>query len=166
MDEIQEKQPPDVLTSDTENRTRIEPQDAPEGQREKYRVFRAYNTGMWNGPRRENKQSVRRQDNLHRFDSLASRLDLTTYQKKRGRHLVDELNFANFSNQTTTADMVMWAICVAVANADVPGGMTRYWPLSSSKRNESLIGEVAATLNMDTDKQMSVLQRVLARTDL
>lgn len=127
MEHIEEQQPPSVLTSDTDNRTTIDPREAPPDQREKYRRFRAWNTGMWNGPKRENTQQFRRQDDLHCYDSVAAQCGLTPYQKERGRRLLDTFSIADYTNYNVSAAAVIFALCVVVANEDVDDG-TRYWP--------------------------------------
>lgn len=165
MERIQEKEPPEVITSDTENATTIPVDEAPPAKREKFRKFRAYNTGLWNGPRRENKTAIMRQDNLHLYDAIASQIELTDYQQKRGRVALDRIELNDFGGPNLTVDLVIWSICVIVANDDVPEG-TRYWPHPQTKSNDGLIEQVANDLGMDLSKQMSVLQRVMARTDI
>lgn len=148
MEHIQEKQPPDVITSDTENQTIIPVDKAQPEKQEKFRRFRAYNTGLWNGPRRENKKAVHRQDDLHLYDSIASQVCLTQYQKARGRRLLDSISVDSYTTQNggdRPTKSVIFAICIAVANDDVPKG-TRYWPHPDTKSNDHDFERVAESI--------------------
>jgi len=167
MEHSKEREPPDVITSDTENATKIQPKEAPPGKREKFRRFRAYNTGTWNGPKRENKDIVHRQDNLHRYDSIASSVELNEYQKSKGRTLLDEFDFRR---EGIKVDNIIFGICVAVANADVNDG-TRYWPQPPKQKEEYDIedtnfDDVADSLGLDWKDQMSAIKKVQSRVDL
>lgn len=156
MENLTEKRPPNVLTSDTENATIIPVGEAPPAQHQKYANFRAYNTDLWNGPRRENKEAIRRQDNLHIYDALASELELTDYQKKEGRRIFDDLNIRSFGKKV---EYIIFAVCVLVANRDVPDGH-RYWPHPQAQNNSELFAETARALDMNRSEQLSVVQQV------
>lgn len=160
MEHIDEKQPPDVLTSDGENATTIPVDEAPPHKREQFRRFRAYNTGLWNGPRRENKQAMYRQDNLHRYDAIASQLDLTPFQQKRGRVLLDDLDFMRLGRPV---DYWLWAVCVVVANDDVADG-TRYWPTPDG--GSGVFAQTADDLEMDYATRMSAIMTVKNRLEV
>lgn len=160
MEHISEKQPPTVLDSDTENATTIHPNEAPPSQREKYKRFRAYNTGLWNGPRRENKSEMHRQDDLHRFDALASQLELTSFQKERGRLIFDELEYFG-----PPVEHTIFAVCAVVVNADYSDG-SRYWPHPSKSDNDEMFDEMASELEISLKKQMSTIMKVKNRTGL
>ena len=158
MEHIQEREPPAVITSDTNNATKIHPSDAPDHKAWKYKKFRAYNTGMWNGAERENTEQFRRQDNLHRYDSLASSLELTDYQKARGRHHLDEINVRAVGSGV---DAVIFAICVLVVNSQVPDG-SRYYPNPNCPDDRRFI-KVAESLGLDRGEQVSVIEKVRSR---
>jgi len=160
MEYTEEKEPPDVITSDTNNATKIEPKDAPPGKKAKFRRFRAYNTGTWNGPERENKDVTFRQDNLHRYDSLASAVDLNSYQKSAGRRLLDEFDFRR---EGIKVDHIIFGICVIVANNDVADG-SRYYP-SSNAPDDDKFEEVADSLGLFPDERISVVEKVRSRVD-
>jgi len=161
MEKIEEKEPPDVMTSDTENATTIQPKDAPPGKQEKFRRFRAYNTGTWNGPKRENKEVVRRQDNLHRYDSIASALNLNDYQKKRGRKMLDTIEV---TKKSIGVDVVIFAICAIVANADVPNG-SRYYPHPEATGDDDF-EKVADSLDFNRHDQISAIEKVRSKSNL
>jgi len=155
MEEVEEKQPPTVLTSDTDNQTTISPDEAPPGKREKYRKFRAYNTGMWNGSQRENTEEFRRQDDLHRYDAISSKLGLTDYQQARGRRLIDKISLSDMS-----LDEAAFAICVVVVNNDIEG--TRYWPNHGGETmsHDELFEEIADSLGISLPRQTAIVQKV------
>ena len=160
MDTPQEKQPHDVITSDTDNATTIQPDEAPPNKREKFRKFRAYNTGMWNGPQRENTKQFNRQDDLHRYDSIASSLCLNDYQKSRGRNILDNFDAHKFGE---SIDKLIFGICLLVANNAVEDG-SRYYPLSKS--SDEPFEDVAESLGLDKYQQLSALEKVRAKTDI
>lgn len=162
MDNTEEELPADVITSDTENATRVEPKDAPPSKRDKFLRFRFYNTGTWNGPKRENKEVTHRQDNLHRYDAVSSSLNLTDYQKGRGRKLLDTVDFQELGLKI---DAVIFGICVIVANADVNDG-TRYWPHPKSDKNDKKFAEIADSLGMTRREQLSIVQQLRPRLDI
>lgn len=161
MENTQEKAPPEVITSDTGNATKVHPSDAPESKREKFRKFRAYNTGMWNGPKRENKEQVRRQDNLHRYDSISTSLNLTNWQKKRGRTILDELDIKDIG---IGVDAIIFGICVLVANADVRDG-GRYYP-NPEAAGDVDFEKVADVIDIGRSSQLSAIEKVRSRVDI
>lgn len=156
-----DKTPPNILTSDTNNATKIEPKEAPPDKRAKFRRFRAYNTGTWNGPKRRNKEVTRRQDNLHRYDSIASGLSLTGYQKSRGRSILDDINLRDMG---LSVDRIIFGICVIVANDDVRVG-SRYYPHPEASGDDDFV-ETAESLNLDRADQISAVEKVRAKVDL
>jgi len=143
MERVDEQQPPTVVTSDTDNATQIRPDDAPAHKRHQFERFRAYNRGLWNGPKRENKEEMFRQDNLHRFDAIASAVDLTRSQKARGRTVFDGLDWQELG---THIDFIIFGVCCAVANDDVDDG-TRYWPHPDAT-GDAAFEEIAADLGL------------------
>lgn len=161
MEHPEEREPPNVMTSDTDNATTIQPKEAPPGKREKFRRFRAYNTGTWNGPKRENKEVIHRQDNLHRYDSIASSLSLTDYQKGRGRKILDEIDFRR---EGIRVDTLIFGICVIVANEDVYDG-SRYYPHPEAKGDDDF-EKVGDKLSIGRHKQISVVEKIRSQIDL
>lgn len=161
MESPEEREVPTVITSDTENATTIHPNEAPPGENRKYRKFRAYNTGMWNGPKRENTEMFRREDNLHRFDALSSSLNLNSYQKNRGRNILDEMNIQKMGLKV---DVIIFGICVVVANSDVNDG-TRYWPHPKSDSNDKQFARVAESIEMTRKEQLSIVQKMKSKID-
>jgi len=143
------------LTAATGNATNINPNDAQtEKQRKKFSRLSKYNRGIWNGPRRENKKVTRRQDNLAIFDSLAGQLELTNYQKKEGRRVLDALDLRKIGK---SVDLIAFSVCVLVANDDVPDGY-RYWP--RAKNADSDFRRVAGNLRHDLDAILSAMMTV------
>jgi len=161
MEHTEEREPPDVMTSDTDNATTIQPKEAPPSKQAKFRRFRAYNTGTWNGPKRENKDVVFRQDNLHRYDSIASSLNLNDYQKSKGRKMLDEINFRD---EGVKVDNLIFGICVLVANSDVNDG-SRYYPNPEAAGDDSF-ETVSKSLGMDRGEQVSAIEKVRGKINL
>jgi hypothetical protein len=161
MDSPEERHPPDSVTSDTDNATTIQPSDAPLHRRRKFEKFRSYNTNMWNGPRRENTEQFRRQDDLHRYDSIAASLDLTSYQKSRGRKMLD-----NFGSHTFgySIDHIIFGICVLTANLDVEDGC-RYYP-NSYANDDELFCEVAESFGFSQSEQAAVVEKIRSKVNL
>jgi hypothetical protein len=159
-----EKQPPTVLASDTENATQVRPSEAPAHKQQKFQRFRAYNTGLWNGPRRENKEAMHRQDDLHLWDAIAAQLDLTDSQKKRGRRLFDSLDVDALTARREWASRhVAFGLAVVVANDDVRDG-TRYWP--QSKHADECFASFADGFDFDWKMELSLIKQVQHRADL
>lgn len=158
MEHTEEREPPDVMTSDTNNATKVHPEDAPPHKREKFRRFKAYNRGTWNGPKRQNKEVVRRQDNLHRYDSLSSSLGLNDYQQSRGRSLLDEFDFMK---EGVKVDNIIFGICVIIANDDVKDGC-RYYP-NPNAPDDDVFEEVGNSLELDLSQQASAVEKVRSR---
>lgn len=155
MEYPEEKEPPEVITSDTNNATTIQPKEAPPGKRRKFKKMRAYNTGMWNGPKRENTEMFRREDNLHRFDALASSLELTDYQKGRGRKALDDLNIREVGLKV---DTIIFGICAIIANSDVEDG-SRYYPNPNAPDDEAF-ESVADSLDLSQKQQASIIEKM------
>jgi len=168
MNDLTEEQPPAVVDSDTENKTQIRPDEAPPDRREKFRRFRAYNTGLWNGPKRENKEARHRQDDLHRYDAISSSLDLTDRQQQIGRRILESIDIESFtvrSGDCESVDNVIFGICVLVANADVDDG-SRYYPSANSSSNDELFAEIATDLGISTNAQVSIIERLRSEVNL
>jgi hypothetical protein len=161
MEHSEEREPPDVITSDTENATKVQPNEAPSSKQEKFRRFRAYNRGTWNGPKRENKDVIHRQDDLHRFDSMASSLNLNEYQKNRGRNLLDSVDI---TTKKIGVDIIIFAICAIVANADVGDG-SRYYPHPEANGDEDF-ERVAESLGFGRHDQISAIEKVRSKSKL
>ena len=161
VEHIDEQQPPSVVTSDTDNATMFHPSEAPPHLREQYERFRAYNTGLWNGPFRENKQAMHRQDNLHRYDAIASSLDLTEYQKQRGRAALDDVALGKVG---LNIDLFIFALCILVVNRDAEG--TRYWPHTDKMDNDPAFETMARELNFPFSKQLSAVMKAKRLTNL
>jgi hypothetical protein len=160
MENIEEREPDTVITSDTPNATKIQPKEAPPGRREKFRKFRKYNTGMWNGPKRENKQQVFHQDNLHRYDSISSSLNLSGYQKQRGRSLIEDFDFRELG---CSVDGFLFGICVLVVNDNLHDSC-RYYP-NPEASGDSDFEDMADTLGLDRGDQISFIEKARSCLD-
>jgi hypothetical protein len=160
MTRINDEEVPTVLTSKTENATNINPNDASTtDQREKFQRLSKYNRGIWNGPRRENKEITRHQDNLAIFDALAGQLDLTEYQKEKGRRTLTQLDLPKIGKPV---HLIAFSICILVANDDVHDDH-RYWP--TAKNNDECFERVADGLEYGDNTILSGMMTVDARRE-
>lgn len=152
---------PVVIGSDTNNATNIDPTEAPAHKQEKFERLRAYNRG-WNGPRREPKDAIYEQDNLHRYDAIASKLALTPFQQKRGRYLLEELDLSTITGYGVTVDVVIFALCVLVANEYAD--QTRYYP---PHHTDERFASIADDLELgDCSSQVKMVERLRRKVDL
>ncbi len=127
-----------IVTPDTVNATHFHAAEAPPGERKKYARLHGYNTGVYNGEW-ANKTELRRLDNLALFDAISSQLDLTNYQKRRGRGLFDSFNLNHFGHR---AELVAFCICAYVCRKD--GRI--YHPKRAERNNDDLFREFANRL--------------------
>lgn len=162
MNNLTEEEVPSVLTSETENATNIYPSDASyEDQPDKYRNYgkpkyerlSLYNRG-WNGPNRENKQVTHRQDNIAVFDALAGQLELTSYQKQRGKATLDDLDLRRIGR---SIHLVALCVCILVANDDVVDGY-RYWPRANNA--DADFQRVVDDIEFDLDTILSMMLKL------
>lgn len=160
MHRTNDEEVPTVLTSTTENATNINPNDAStDKQRRKYSRLSKYNRGTWNGPKRENKEVTLQQDNLAIFDALAGQVDLTSYQKTKGRRILTQLDLRKIGK---SVNLIAFSVCILVANDDVHEGH-RYWP--TAKDTDDDFGRVAEGIDHDEDSILSGMMTVDARRD-
>jgi hypothetical protein len=161
MEHTEQREPRDVITSDTENATVIRPREASKDLRAKFRRFREYNRGTYNGPKRENTELIRRQDDLHRYDSIASKVLLTRYQKERGRKIFDGLDFHDFGGGI---DQIIFGVCVFVANQEVDSG-ARFYPNPHTPDDEDF-ENMAESLGLTSKQQISAIEKVRNQVDV
>lgn len=169
MESPDEKSPPVTATGDTENSTHFHSNDGHSTlddhrfalPMDSWKRRKMLNEGMWNGPRRENKERIRRQDNLHIYDAIACQLDLTTHQKERGRAIYDDLPLNELGRPV---EQYAFAVCVAVVNVDAQG--KRYWPQKNKQDNDTLFAAFGEDLGLSLREQLSALMKVKSRTDL
>ena len=161
MDYSEQREPRDVITSDTENATVIRPREAPKHLRAKFRRLREFNRGTYNGPKREDKEVVFRQDNLHRYDSISSKVLLTRFQKERGRRLFDRLDVKDIG---IGVDSIIFGVCVVVANDEVHSG-ARFYPNPHTPDDEEF-EEMAESLGLSSGEQISAIEKVRNRVNL
>lgn len=151
--------PPESVVSDLENATMIRVHEAPPNKQEKFRRFQKKNRGTWDQSNVENKEVTHRRDNLRRYDAISSNLELTPYQKKRGRELVDEIDLEPYS-----LDLVIFAVCVLLVNDDVRKG-NRYYP-NESAEDDRLFEEMGDTLCFSQRRQASMVESLRQKVDL
>lgn len=156
-----EHEPPDVITSDTENATQVRPSEAPAQKERLFTRLAAYNKNTWNGPKRENKEVTHRQDDLQRYDAISSKLFTSRYRKERGRKFMDEVDFHEFGE---SIDHIIFGICAVVANDDVDNG-TRHWPQHPRSRDDEF-SEIGESLGLSPEEQLSAMEKIRSRIDM
>ncbi|WP_330630692.1 hypothetical protein [Halocatena halophila] len=103
-----------------------------------YKRLASYNIDQRTG--QGSNEPVRyRQDNLAIYDAVSSSLELTDYQKRRGRQLFDEMPLEDWVNQIIDVPLV--AFCVAAHAVREDGRM--YHPSRSAKNNDELFSDFA-----------------------
>ncbi|MFC6717927.1 hypothetical protein ACFQGT_09830 [Natrialbaceae archaeon GCM10025810] len=122
-----------IISPDTENATHFHSVEAPEKHRKKFRRLHGYNTGVYNGQWAD-KAELRRLDNLAVFDAVSSQLELTPFQKRRGRLLFDSLDLRRIGYRASLV-----AVCVAAYVCREDGRM--YHPYRKSENNDELFVE-------------------------
>ncbi|UBF19282.1 hypothetical protein HRTV-17_gp83 [Halorubrum phage HRTV-17] len=150
METLTEKQPPEVITPDTENATYFDPNER-NADSDKFKRLMLYNRGTWLGPGEENKKVTHRQDNLAILDSLSGQLELTPFQKEKARRIYDSLDLQDLGKP---ACLVAFGVCALVANDDVHDG-TRYWPTANDTCE--LFENIAGNLGFTENQQLSII---------
>lgn len=167
MESPDESSPPITTSGDTENSTHFHPDEGRESSLDPHRELPKWqrlsllNEGMWNGPREENTEALRNQDNLHIYDAIACQLELTDYQKERGRSVYEELPLHKLGRPV---EQYGFAVCILVANEDAEG--SRYWPSKDKPDNDPLFREFGERLGLSFREQSSALMKVKSRSDL
>lgn len=150
--EWDESQSEPLVSPDTEERTRFNPEEADPEHRAKFERLFKYNTGVYNGEWADESKR-RRMDNLAIYDAISSQLELTPFQKRRGRELFDSLNLRRLGYP---AEMVAFCVCVAVAREDG----REYHPFRADRNNDEVFLELAEDLGFRTKQIASCLNRV------
>lgn len=141
-----------IVSPDTENATHFHAVEAPPDKRKKYKRFHGYNTGLYNGEW-ANKTELRRLDNLGVYDAISSQLELTNYQKRRGRRLFDSLNLKLLGYK---ASIVAFCVCAYVCRED--GRM--YHPKRSERNNDILFLQFAEQLKVSEGRVEACYNRI------
>lgn len=124
--EFDETKPEPIVTPDTPNRTKLNPEDAPPIPRadksemlpHHYRVLNLVNRGthhragnnlyeLWT-----DQKQMRRADNLALFDAVSCQLDVPEHQRRWARKLFDRLDLRHYSQPNDRGKgSVMAAVC-------------------------------------------------------
>ena len=141
-----------LTNPDTDNATHFNYQEAPDDQEGHYRKLHQYNTGMRNGEWID-QELGRKIDALNLYDCISSTLELTPYQKERGRHLVDRINIRKIGNDTKA---VILCLCAIVVRED--GRI--YHPNRSNQNNDPFFITFAQQLTLSEAALKSCYNRV------
>ncbi len=144
-----------IVSPDTENATHFHAIEAPPDERKKYQRFHGYNTGVYNGEWQDNDE-IRRLDNLALYDAVSSQLELSNYQKRRGRELFDSLNLNDFGHR---AILIIVCICSYVCRED---GRV-YHPSRSINHNDELFVGFVSELDESPREVAACYERVVGK---
>lgn len=113
-----ESQPEPLTEQDSPNHTKFFTSDAEtrrldgsESHESWYSRLALYNDGVTTG-QQSNRELRHQQDDLAVYDAVVGSLECTPHQKRRGRHLFDELSLREFVSPNGI-DVALVALCVA-----------------------------------------------------
>lgn len=143
-----------TTSNDTENATHFHPEEASPNLQATFQRLHHYNTGEWNGPRRENKEVTHRLDNFALFDAIAGHAELTPYQKTAGRELFDNLPLQTLGYG---AELIAYCTCIYVSKLDGREHVFTGGPL-----NDDPFLHIAAKQNYENARIFSCLDAIAA----
>lgn len=141
-----------ITEPDTDNATKFHPTEAPDDKQQKFNRFHLYNSGVSNG-KWVNRELQRERDNFALYDAVSSQIELTDYQKRRGREVFDNLKLNEIGVSATT---VAFCVCAIVVRED---GRV-YHPQRSDGNNDALFVEYESELPCTTRQLHSIYNRV------
>ncbi|QCC48117.1 hypothetical protein [Halobellus limi] len=142
-----------TITPDGDNATKFHPDEAHESAQSHYRVLARYNSGIYTRGRTD-QEKIRRIDNLAVFDAIAGQLELTDWQKRYGRSVVDNLNLREIGHPV---EAVVFAVCALTVRRD-----RRYYnPDRSDENNDSEFLRLKAELDLSDKKIRSLIHRLI-----
>lgn len=155
-DSVEEKEPSEVLTPDTENATYFNANETDDSNWTgkspvNYKRLLIYNRNTWKNRWEENKEVTHRQDNLAILDALSGQLELNNFQKEKSRRVFDELDLGDLGKSVR---LIAFGVCAVVANEDVHDG-SRYHPQMDDP--DELFVEMADRLDFTTKQLHSVI---------
>lgn len=153
----EEKEEP-IVEPDTNNATHFHPEEAPDEKEDKFKKFHLYNTGLCNG-RWTNQTLRRKMDNLAIYDAISSQLELTEFQKRRGRTILDNLNLKEFGIKV---ELVAFCLSAIVARAD--GRI--YHPQRDNGRNDAMFVDFADSRGYSESQLRSCYNRLSDKVDV
>jgi hypothetical protein len=127
-----------------------------------YSRLSAYNTGVWNREWGDN-ELLRQQDNHSLFDAIASQLELTKYQHRKGRKAFADLDLAELSSPNGI-DGALCAVMVAAVIVREDGRM--YHPCRDANVNDGLFLALLDDLGYSDRLVHKCYGKVLNRVDL
>jgi hypothetical protein len=124
--------------------TYFDPQEAPPGQRSKFKRLWRYNEDLQKHNTTQcDEKEVWRRERIRRFDVLVSRLPLTELQEKRARSMLERLDFDDYhEGRYLTLETYFFVLCVMIYN-EIPGKSERKYLPSESRDNPERFDNVA-----------------------
>lgn len=128
-----ENTPKPTTIADTDNATKFNAKDlekqingVPLNIIKKWKRFRGYNTGIYNGYWADQKK-LRQMDNDYLFDAIAGYIELSPYQKRRAKMIFRGLPYSRWSPYYDVKT-IAFIVCLLVANEDYRGDGMIYYP--------------------------------------
>jgi len=146
-----EKEPSPTLTPNAENSTHFDPSEVNGTTPINYKRLQLLNRGTWNSRYEENKEVTHRQDNEAILDAVCGQLQLTDYQKKESKRILEDLDLQDIGKKVR---LVAFGICVVVANRDARDGK-RYHPQSPSL--DPLFEDTRKSLKLSKTQTYSIM---------
>ena len=110
------------------------------------------NTGMY-ARGRTDQEKIRRADNLAIFDAIAGQLELTDWQKRYGRAVVDNLNLREIGHPV---EGVVFAVCALTVRRD----RRFYHPNRDDENNDSEFLRLKDDLSLSDRNVRSLIHRL------
>lgn len=152
------------LTSpDTPNRTRLNPSEGKSpsqdyGPGKYWERLSRLNTGVVDSFGTADTKHQRRQERLAAFDAVAGQLELTSWQKREGRRIMETLRVGSGG---LGIDLYLASFTLAAYVVREDSASTRtYHPRRADRNNCRLFLDVANDLGLDPNRIHSVLNRM------
>jgi len=153
-----------ITTPDTENRTRINPQEASDpvldkNGRNKWERLSGINTGVVDSFGNSDTSKQKRQDRAAAFDIMADHLKLSDVYQREGRELMmDSIDTKTLSRPGSDVYIVCFCLAANLINRDnIPRS---YHPARRDIDNDQHFVRVSKEFDFDTDMINSLMQKV------
>ena len=150
MFDEEEEEP--IVSPDTNNATHFHAAEAPADRRKQFKRFHGFNSGVYNGEWQDNEE-LRRLDNLALYDAVSSQLELTNYQKRSGRQLLETF-------KTNEAGYSVALISFVIASHVCRDDGRFYHPRRSDENNDDLFLDYTKDLKEDQDQIHAAFNRI------
>lgn len=123
-------------------------EEVPETNREQFKRMLGYQEDKWSGM----KNQQRKADRMRKVHGFCSKLDMTSYQKQRVKHIESDINMKHMAS--FSSDKVILGIVSIVANED-----------NRFIRDESDFRDILVDVGSDLDEMKSIRSLIRDMTD-